>query len=258
MSVLNHEYNTRSSSSRPESANDNNQVLEAVNGIKNSLNSRFDALHNEFLNLKDVVIQRLQDDNTHLKERIAVLEKRVEDAETHSYLLEQYGRRNNVEIEGISDSISDENLESKVIDILAEIDVNVESKDIEACHRIGKSSPKRSIVRFVNRKVCKSALKNRKKLRSVDANKLGLPRTSKVFINENLSPYFSKIAFNCRKLKRAGKIMKVYSHEGIIHIVRTVQEKPKKIYHINDLSNLFPDFDFEDDKSHDVSSVVAT
>ena len=101
MSVLNHDNNTRSSSSRPESANDNNQVLEAVNGIKNSLNSRFDALHNEFLNLKDVVIQRLQDDNTRLKERIAVLEKRVENAETHSYLLEQYGRRNNVKIEGI-------------------------------------------------------------------------------------------------------------------------------------------------------------
>ena len=228
MSVLNHEYNTRSSSSRPESANDNNQVLEAVNGIKNSLNSRFDALHNEFLNLKDVVIQRLQDDNTRLKERIAVLEKRVEDAETHSYLLEQYGRRNNVEIEGISDSISDENLESKVIDILAEIDVNVESKDIEACHRIGKSSPKRSIVRFVNRKVCKSALKNRKKLRSVDANKLGLPCTSKVFINENLSLYFNKIAFNCRKLKSAGKIMKVYSHEGIIHICKNSTGKTQK------------------------------
>ena len=130
--------------------------------------------------------------------------------------------------------------------------------NIEASHRIGKSSPKRSIVRFVNRKVCKSSLKNRKKLTSVDANKLGLPRISKVFINENLLLYFSKIAFNCRKLKRAGKIMKVYFHEGITHIVTTVQEKPKKIYHINDLSNLFPDFDFEDDKSHNISSVVTT
>ena len=34
MSVLNHEYSSRSSSSRPECANDNNQVLEAKNGIK--------------------------------------------------------------------------------------------------------------------------------------------------------------------------------------------------------------------------------
>ena len=155
MSVLNHKYNTRSSSSRPESANDNNQVLEAVNGIKNSLNSRFDALHNEFLNLKDVVIQRPQDDNIRLKERIAVLEKRVENAETHSYLLEQYGRHNNVEIEGISDTISDENLESKVIDIVTEIDVNVESKDIEACHR---SPPLKDLLSDLSMEKCVKAL----------------------------------------------------------------------------------------------------
>ena len=120
-----HDYNTRSSSSKPESASDNTQIIEAVNDIKNSLNNRFDSLHNEFLNLKDVVIQRLQDDNNLLREKIALLEKRVEDAESHSHLLEQYGRRNNIEIEGISDTVSDENLESKVISILSEIDVNV-------------------------------------------------------------------------------------------------------------------------------------
>ena len=75
---INHEYNTRSSSSKPESANDHSQVIEAVNGIKDSLNGRFDSLYNEFLNLKDAVIQRLQDNNKRLKEKIAVLEKRVE------------------------------------------------------------------------------------------------------------------------------------------------------------------------------------
>ena len=101
---INHEYNTRSSSSKPESANDHSQVIEAVNGIKDNLNGRFDSLYNEFLNLKDVVIQRLQDDNNRLKEKIAVLEKCVEDAESHSHLLEQYGRRKNIEIAGISDS----------------------------------------------------------------------------------------------------------------------------------------------------------
>ena len=254
---INHEYNTRSSSSKPESANDHSQVIEAVNGIKDSLNGRFDSLYNEFLNLKDVVIQRLQDDNNRLKEKIAVLEKRADDAESHSHLFEQYGRRNNIEIAGISDSVCDEDLDSKVIDILAEIGVNVESKDIEACHRIGKSSPKNSIVRFMNRKVCKSALKNRKKIRSVDATKLELPIRSKLFINENLSPYFNKISFQCRRLKRAGKIIKVYSHEGIVHIVRTVQEKPKKIIHVNDLTFMFPEFDFEDDNVHDGSSAFA-
>ena len=53
--------------------------------------------------------------------------------------LEQYGRRNNVEITGIPDDISNENLKEKVIQVLREIQVNISSSDIEACHRIGKS-----------------------------------------------------------------------------------------------------------------------
>ena len=101
-------------------------------------------------------------------------------------------------------------------------------------------------------------MKNRKKLRSFNATKLELPIRPKLFINENLSPYFNKIAFQCRRLKRAGKIIKVYSHEGIVHIVRAVQEKPKKIIHMNDLTFMFPEFDFEDDNVHDGSSAFAT
>ena len=81
----------------------------------------------------------------------------------------------------------------------------------------------------MNRKVCKSALKNRKKLRSVDATKLELPIRSKLFINENLSPYFNKIESQCRRLKRAEKVIKVHSHEGIVQIVRTLQEKQKRL-----------------------------
>ena len=53
--------------------------------------------------------------------------------------MEQYGKRNNLEITGIPDDVSDENLEEKVIQVLSEIQVNVSSSNIEACHRIGKS-----------------------------------------------------------------------------------------------------------------------
>ena len=80
--------------------------------------------------------------------------------------MEQYGRRNNLEITGIPDDVSDENLEEKVIQVLSEIQVNVSSSDIEACHRIGKSKnsskKKKKIVRLINRKHAKKALFNRK------------------------------------------------------------------------------------------------
>ena len=58
--------------------------------------------------------------------------------------MERYGRRNNVEISGISNDASDENLAGKLT-------------DIEGSHRlppgrVNTSNNKRMIVKFVNRK----------------------------------------------------------------------------------------------------------
>ena len=39
---------------------------------------------------------------------------------------------------GIPDTIADDKLESTDISVLGDIDVKVESSDIEDCHRIGK------------------------------------------------------------------------------------------------------------------------
>ena len=41
-------------------------------------------------------------------------------------------------ITGILDSVQDTDLESTVTLILFDIDVNVESREVEDCHRIGK------------------------------------------------------------------------------------------------------------------------
>ena len=60
--------------------------------------------------------------------------KKVISLEENSNSLEQYGRRNNLEITGIPDDVFDQNLEEKVIEILDKIDVNVYRKDMEACH----------------------------------------------------------------------------------------------------------------------------
>ena len=56
---------------------------------------------------------------------------------------------------------------------MQDVEVVVQSGDIEASHRIGKSdrktSSKKTIVRFINRKYCKKALINREKLRNVNS-----------------------------------------------------------------------------------------
>ena len=105
--------------------------------------------------------------------------------------LEQYGRRNNLQITRILDDAEDQNLEEKIIEILDKIDVNESSQDIEACHRIGKS--KKLLIKD-NRTICKQktrkkALGNRKGLKNIDRTSIGLEELHSIFINENLTAF---------------------------------------------------------------------
>ena len=80
-----------------------------------------------------------------------------------------------MEINGIPNSISDDNLESTVINVFSKAtNVHVTADYIEACHRIGKSkgNSKKTIVRFINRKHCKCALVNRMKLKSFNSESI--------------------------------------------------------------------------------------
>ena len=134
--------------------------------MEKKLISRFDGLDKEILNLKDVIIKNLQDENQRLRKKVSDLESKVISLESDHNSLEQYGWRNNIEISGILDTVPNQNLGQKVIEILDEIDASVSPNDIEACHCMGSSvnNSRRIIVRFTNRKFAKKALLNRSKL----------------------------------------------------------------------------------------------
>ena len=214
------------------------------------MTSRFDGLDIELLNLKDVIIKNIQVQNERLrKKKENVLENKVLTLESEHNSLEQYGRRNNTEITGLPDNVPNQILEEKVVDILNEISVDVSPKDIEACHRVGvsKNNSKKTIVRFINRKHAKKALTSRKNIR-----KSSSPNCN-VFINENLTVKNNEIAFPSRKLKRSGHLTKIYARDGTVHISSPEVHRGKvlKIYHINDLFNLFPYYFGENYREND-------
>ena len=69
--------------------------------------------------------------------------------------LNQYSRRENVEMQQIPESVEQKDLEMYVIELLKSIKVDISSYDLVAVHRLGKQSPHKTrviIVRFVNRK----------------------------------------------------------------------------------------------------------
>ena len=203
-------------------------------------------LRDEFINMKNIILKKLQDENAQLKETIANLQHKVIILETATNSVEQYDRRNNIEITGIPDDIEDKNLEHSVIEIFKAADIQISHNDVEDCHRIGKpkGNSKKTIVRLVNRKYCKQILYNRRKFKNFDGSKIGMSNT-KIFVNENLTNYNHQLAFNCRKLKREKLISKTYSSNGIIHIVQILCNKPVKVFHQSKLDELFPDFNFD-------------
>ena len=93
--------------------------------------------------MKDQIIQNLIKSNKNLQNKVQILEEKLENIENDQKNItisvesnNQYVRRNNLEISGIPNSVSDEDLESKVIEILSKINIKLQKKEIEACDRL--------------------------------------------------------------------------------------------------------------------------
>ena len=85
---------------------------------------RFDGLDNELLNSKDEIIKILQLENERLTKKGNLLENKALTLENEHNSLEQYGRRNDIENNGILDSVPNQNLEEKVLDIVSGVSKN--------------------------------------------------------------------------------------------------------------------------------------
>ena len=73
-----------------------------------------------------------------MQQKCNKLEAKIVKLETEQNSLAQYGRKNNIVISGIPDSIDDNNLENTVIFMMSDININIEENDVEVSHRFGK------------------------------------------------------------------------------------------------------------------------
>ena len=92
-------------------------------------------------------------------------EKKMLELDMRLIECEQYSRRESLVISGIPEAITQNQLESTVIDILSYSGLNVGPRDISACHRLFKHPrskfPAKVVVRFCNRKVVNICLEHR-------------------------------------------------------------------------------------------------
>lgn len=101
--------------------------------------------------------------------------------------LEQYGRKDSVRISGVAET-EGEKVEEVIKKIAEAAGVEMETKDISACHRLGRRGqrPRNIICRFVSRQTKSELMKKRKELK-------GKEGFQGVFINDDLTQMRQKL-----------------------------------------------------------------
>ena len=98
----------------------------------------------------------------------------------------QCSRRECLEISGIPDRISNNNLEETVQSIFSEAGVTIDSRDVKTCHRVNQpANPKKVIIKLSKRKDKEKVMNIKKKLKIMIPQNIGLPSSCKIYMNEN-------------------------------------------------------------------------
>ncbi|RZF31931.1 hypothetical protein LSTR_LSTR011528 [Laodelphax striatellus] len=203
-------------------------------------NSKIDdqtkTISNQTLKINECLrlIEDLRKENTSLKRKVSDLETRLED-------VEQYSRRNTLEIYGVPE-IKNEDVYETVRKVCTALDVNMTREKIDVCHRLGKpkedTRPAGIIVKFVRREDKFSILAKRKVKRNLSTQDLGFQQKSAVYINESLSPARRKLFAAAREAKKKNGYAYLWVQNGKI-LMRREQGKPVvKISSLNDLNEL--------------------
>ena len=127
-----------------ELINDNKEFREKVS----ITDSKFDELkkENEVLRSK---VSAAEKTSLTISTNYKNINEKVIEMERNLHSLEQYSRREDIEIAGILGSITNDLLEEHVLLVFEKLDVVLEAMDIVACHRLGKTN--RVIVKPLNR-----------------------------------------------------------------------------------------------------------
>ena len=188
---------------------------------------------------------------TNLRKIIEVLDKKkdkllykVDKLKIELTELNQYGRRESIELSNIPESIHQSALEDHVIKILKSINVKVTHYDIVAVHRIGKrsSKPRNVIIRFLNRKSAFLSLKNRRMLKN--------GAYKGCYISENLCPYNRKLFNRLYKMKKEGHIHHVWSYNGFVYMCIEENGDTKHVQHTSDIDYYLYEDDYTFSSEH--------
>ena len=160
--------------------------------------------------------------------------------------LEQYTRKNSLEIHGIPEDLYT-STEEVIIKLGEQFQVPILPVDIDISHKLytGKNNPKGIIVKFTSHKKKTHFYKKRIELKNVKLSDIfpGAPAAAiakfkGIFFNENLTSYRKNIRKKANVMRRDSLLVSAWSIEGKIFVKTSPEGSPIRIYCEDDLNVL--------------------
>ena len=224
---------------------ENNKLSNEVGELKSSLK----RLETDLFTTKST-LNKVQNTNKELraeldaaKRKISQQRNEIGDLQDGIDDLEQYSRKNSLEIVGIPESVRDN--EGAVLKIADALKVQVKPEDIDICHRVKRKRSNPIIVRFVSHKVKSSLYKQRVQLKHVyfsdifpDATAADRVQANRIFINENLTAFRRELVGKAKARKQELSLLGVWTIDGKVFVKTSPEGGPIRIYSEHDLNNL--------------------
>ena len=225
------------------------KINEAINALKKVYDAEINALKAELVVVKESQsficekydclkesYDKLLKENEELKSQSKELKNQSEVEKLDR--LEQYGRRQNLEIVGIP--VQDgENTNAIVIEVAKLLDVSLTPEQISTSHRLPAKNPENLsppiIARFTNRDVRNKIYANRKATRTASLVNFSVPRTEKVYVNENLTRPRKKLFWLTKQKAKKIGFKYFWTTNGNIFVKQTDQAEVIAIKNEKDL-----------------------
>jgi DNA gyrase/topoisomerase IV subunit A len=252
---------SKSSSSVPGTAVTTEFLVKIMEQFKQEVFGEIKSLKNELSELSTTVqfvsdkldsstklmeaisteLAALKKENGELRNNNARLSSEVEDLKERMRTLEQYTRRNNLEISGIPVTAS-EDVVAIVQDVGSALGIAVEDSEVSAAHRIPSYRQDRTpsiVVQFHHRTTRDSLIAKFREKKSLCASKVNSSFTQqKVYVNEHLSPnnklFLTKLKQKCREVNYSF----VWCREGKFFVRKSPGDRAIKISSFDELKKL--------------------
>jgi PHD-finger len=178
-----------------------------------------------------------------LKEKIKVLEEKVDDYADQIVRLEQYGRNKNIEIDNV-EKFDNEVLEEVVTKLASAIKIDITEKDIDVVHRLpsrkNSEAPPKIIVQFTSRRKRDEFIAARSQTAPVTSESIvGGKNKARIYINENLTRYYKDLLWRAKqRAKEAGYQHIWFKYSKVLVRKSDTSQEVIRIFNFSDLDKI--------------------